>query len=393
MLTYSVKLSFASQEEKDRLFKTLEGQRFAFNEASKVHFGDGKTKIKNSIVELHAKFYKEFRKNNQECMADIVIAGEQECLSSYRSVKSNKHKIDKPISKKRLSCRLNKNLYRLDLVNKRIKLSCFGGKRIWANLQCYDKVNDLISKYDVCDPLLFEKDSEIWLALTFKVEARGINKIETAIGVDLGLRRTASTSEGKIFHDKEYLKNKRKIRFQKRQLQSCVHTKKSKSAKRKLKKLRRKESNQTKNFCHHLCNQILKTDANVIVIEDLSQIKNPKNSKKKKYKKLNNKFSQAPFHKIRTYLTYKALLAGKRVEVINPSFTSQIDWRTSKKDGERRGCRYIGADGVILDADLNAANNIAMRSKLPVSSITLCKGLDGQAIVNSPIVRHCLDNI
>jgi putative transposase len=379
MLTYSVKLSFASQEEKSRMIKTLEGQRFAFNEASKIHYGDGK-KRKNSIVELHGKFYKEFRINNKESLADFTIQAEQECLSAYRSIKSNKHKVEGPITKKRLSCRLNKNLYTFDLANKRIKLTCFGGKRIWATLKTYEKFNELLTKYGVCDPLIYERSSQLWLAVTFNNPEVGLISAEKAIGVDLGIKRVAATSEGKIITDKEYLKNKRKIRFLKRQLKSVITTRKSKSAKRHLKKLRRKESNQTKNFVHKLTNNILNTDANIIVIEDLSQIKNPKNKNKKKYQNL-NKISQVPFHMIRAYLTYKAPLKNKRVEVINPSYTSKIDFRTGITDGERKGCRYYGKDGIILDAELNACNNIVLRSKLPDSCKVLHSALDGQATV------------
>jgi len=46
-------------------------------------------------------------------------------------------------------------------------------------------------------------------------------------------------------------------------------------------------------------------------------------------------------------------------------------------------CRYVGVDGKILDADINAANNIRNRYlQLPYSK---CKNLmEGQAIVNEP---------
>ena len=64
----------------------------------------------------------------------------------------------------------------------------------------------------------------------------------------------------------------------------------------------------------------------------------------------------------------KAQLSGKRVETVSPVNTSQIDSRTGLKDGERRGRRYVCRDGVVLDADWNAAVNIVNRSKHPVSS-------------------------
>lgn len=381
LITYNIRLTFENQEEKQRLLLTLEGQRHAFNEASKIHFGKGGKRV-NSIVELHAKFYKKFRLANPNLIADFVSAAENECLASYRTVKSNKHKISSPIEKKRLSCRLNKNLFVFDLSNSRIKLSCVGGRRIWCGLKLYDKAQSLFQQYRACDPLIFERNGDFWLAVTFDNPPIGINSPEKAIGIDLGIRRIISTSDGKIYQDKKYLKEKRYLRYLKRELQRSKSLG-SKSARRHLKKLRRKEANKTKNFCHHLANAILRSNANVIVIEDLAKIKERKG--KNKYKNM-NKISQVPFYMIKQFLTYKAPMHGKRVEVICPRDTSRIDFRTGVKDGERKGCRYYGKDGVVLDADLNAANNIVLKSKHPDSCKVMSQALDGQAIVTSPIV-------
>lgn len=381
MLTYSVKLIFESQGEKSRMIKTLEGQRFAFNEASKVRFEKMK---KNSIIELHELFYKSFRSKNPDIPADIVVSALNDCLSKYKSVKSNKQKISKPISKKALSIHLNSNLCRFTKIDKgEIKITAIGGKRILAKLDLYDKVKDLIKTKEMKHPSLYIKNGEIYLGLVFDIKGAVFNENEKVIGVDLGIKRIAATSEGKIFTDKKYLKEKRKLRYLKRQLQSCG----SKSAKKHLKKLKRKEFNKNKNFVHHLTNAILDTTANVIIIEDLSQIKAKKG--KKKYQNL-NKISQVPFYKIKEFLTYKAPLRGKRVEVVCPSYTSQIDFRTGIKDGKRQGCRYYCKDGIVLDAELNASNNIAIRSKLPISSLALCQGLDGQAVVIRPNVGNSL---
>ena len=92
-----------------------------------------------------------------------------------------------------------------------------------------------------------------------------------------------------------------------------------------------------------------------------------------------------PFYQLLTILTYKAVLLSKQVITVCPSYTSQIDHRTGLKDGIRQGCRYIGKDGFIQHADINAAMNIANRSKRPISQCL--KPLTyGQAVVNQPIV-------
>ena len=63
-------------------------------------------------------------------------------------------------------------------------------------------------------------------------------------------------------------------------------------------------------------------------------------------------------------------------------YTSQLDYR-GLDNGKRKGCRYYAIDGKVLDADLNASNNIGLRYNK--HSIT-CSALDGQVKVKSPIV-------
>ena len=64
--------------------------------------------------------------------------------------------------------------------------------------------------------------------------------------------------------------------------------------------------------------------------------------------------------------------------------TSQLDHR-GLDNGVRKGCRYYALDKVVLDADLNAANNITFRYDKEHS--ISCSALDGQVVVNQPIVR------
>ena len=52
---------------------------------------------------------------------------------------------------------------------------------------------------------------------------------------------------------------------------------------------------------------------------------------------------------------------GSALALVNPAYTSQIDSRTGLLQGKRRGDRFHGWDGVVLDADTNAARNILQR--------------------------------
>ena len=52
---------------------------------------------------------------------------------------------------------------------------------------------------------------------------------------------------------------------------------------------------------------------------------------------------------------------GSALVLVNPAYTSQIDSRTGLLQGKRQWDRFYGMDGVVLDADTNAARNILAR--------------------------------
>ena len=74
-------------------------------------------------------------------------------------------------------------------------------------------------------------------------------------------------------------------------------------------------------------------------------------------------------NRFRKMLTHKATLVGRQVVSVSPTWTSQMDCRTDKRDGERHGCRYYCKDGIVFDADWNAAVNIAQRANHPTSIV------------------------
>lgn len=133
-----------------------------------------------------------------------------------------------------------------------------------------------------------------------------------------------------------------------------------------------------RNQTHLIANTILQTSADTLVLENLKSIKVKKHRNQNK-----NRISQVPLFELRRILTYKAGHMGKHVMLVCPAYTSQIDCLTGKIEGERRGRRFYAKSGLVYDADINAAINIAKLSKLPYSQDNL---LMGQAVVTRPIV-------
>ena len=134
------------------------------------------------------------------------------------------------------------------------------------------------------------------------------------------------------------------------------------------------------------------TKAPVIVMERLKDVKKKTSRTKSGFKRKahNRRFAQIPLAKFQEFVRQKVQTAGKAVETVSPAYTSQTDSRTGRRDGVRRNRRYVCNDGVILDSDWNAAVNIALKSKHPVSSDSTpvdggLKPLSGQGAVNRPI--------
>lgn len=378
MLTYTTRL-VASPEDLAALKQVLVWERDVFNEASKAQFPEKK----RSIVVLHSKVYAAVRKSRPEIPSGVVVRAEHACLSAYRTVRKNRHELETAIEKRALSIRLDSNLYskrgkRFATANRTsVRIKTSQGRKTFG-FALYPRLEEMLERHPYADPLVFEREGELWIALSFDVASDRKVKQSLALGVDMGCRVTAATSDGRLIMDKQFAKEQRRLRYLKRELKRAKGQG-SNSAKRHLKKLRRKEANKNRNQTHHVANAILKTEADTIVLENLKSIKVKKHRGQNK-----NRISQVPLYELRRIITYKAGHMGKHVMLVCPAYTSQTDCLTGKRDGARRGRRYYAKSGLVYDSDINAAVNIAKLSKLPVSQGNL---LDGQAVVTRPIVQ------
>ena len=386
-ITYNIKLKFSDQKDYDFWLDMLYKQRNIYNFASNLVFDK---KPNTMIKEYHDLLYDKIKEKFQ-VSSQTIIRTEKDILSTYRSIKSNKHKITVAPQKKSLSLRLDQRMYS-NFNKKSIRLiSSQSHKRCVVNLRLYPKVEELFDNYQTCDPLIFYRNNEFYLSVSFRIPEK-VKQNENILGIDMGCRRLVTTSDGDCILSRDFNRQKRKIRYLKRILNS--KKKNSHSARTKLKNLCKKEHNISKQYIEKSVNTILKnTDKSIIVIEDLSRIKQ---TTKKKYGTHNNRISQIPFYMFKQILSYKAPLYGKEVKTVNPYMTSQTDSQTGKWKGERKGCRFYSVNGLVYDADWNAAINIAKKSvKHPISYKVPYDGalniLNRQVDVNLPKVSK--DNI
>ena len=360
ILAYNIKLK-ADERQIEHWRELLSQAAQAYDLCSRI---TSEKKLPYSRVAIHNECYDILRKNFPTLTSQQVIRVQCEVCSAYKARKANRHKGDIP-TKHGLSMGLDKRLYS-NLNAESVSLTgADKGKRERYEFVRYARLDEMFRSYPAKDPTVFIRGGELYLAVPFEVQEKP-RVGDKAVGVDLGMRRLFVTSEGNAFSDKEHLKRRRRVRYLKRMLQS----KGTRSAKRHAIRLRRRERNMSKDMVNRAVNALIgSTSADILVLEDLSKIKQKTSKRKDGSVRTahNRSFSQVPLYHFKERLSQKAALLGKQVQTVSPTYTSQTDSRTGKRDGERHGCRYTCSDGKVLDADWNAAVNIALRANHPVS--------------------------
>jgi len=361
-LTYNAELQFKDSEALEYWLGLLNASRLAYNTCAKILFSK---KIHLDLKSVHNAVYYTLREQFPIIPSQGIIKIYKECISAFRAINSNGHIGHKIPEKTNCSMRLDKRLYSKMSIDGITLCSRKLNHRVIATLVKFPRLVELFKQYPTRDPLIFKRGNTFYLSIPFEVPEIPQHD-DTCIGIDMGERRFAITSDGLMFNDKEYNTRRRKIRYLKR----CLQKKGTKSANRHKRKLSHKEQNQSTDICNHIANAIIaSTTASIIVLEDLSNIKKNTSHSKEGFKKKshNRRISQIPFYKFKQILSYKALLHGKRVETVSPFMTSQVDCTTNKKEGTRKNRRFYCKNGTVLDSDWNAAINIARKSKHPFS--------------------------
>lgn len=365
VISYNTKLSFPSKETEARYKEVLEVEKDCYNYLSNQFDNIDFRHHRLSRYDVHYKYYKELRNKFPLLSSQMVLKVILETVGNWNTcIANNKVNFDTPI-KKHLSMILDKRLYN-KLTNKTVELTIPGFKRVQCSFQRYPHLQRLFELYKAQNCNIFYKNGQFWLTIQFDVPETELIDGE-ALGIDRGIRRIVTCSDGTGWINREFNRERRKLRY----LRRCLEAKNTKSANRHLKKLSKIERNRSKNEVHRVVNWLLAKDYTTYVLEDLSKIKRTTSKKtiqidgkntEVKRKKHNNRFGQIPLKEIQTTLEYKAPLLGKEVVTVEPAYTSRLDYR-GLPQGKRLGTRYYASDGELLDADGNAACNIVLRHR------------------------------
>jgi putative transposase len=179
------------------------------------------------------------------------------------------------------------------------------------------------------------------------------------LGVDLGIKMLATTSEADAFENPKALrKNLKKLaRLGRRHSRKVKDSKNKKKAARKLARHHASIANSRQNALHQATHAIAKTKPRVIVLEDLNVKGMMKN------RKLSRAVGDVGMYEFKRQITYKAEKYGSTINTVSRWFPSSktcscCGWVDEDQDLSDRTfiCEKCG---IVLDRDYNAALNLA----------------------------------
>lgn len=209
---------------------------------------------------------------------------------------------------------------------------------------------------------------KLYLACVCDIDDPELIKTRDVLGVDLGIVNIATDSNGKTYSGKAINRSRCKFSHRRRNLQR----KKTRSAKRKLKKISGKQARFQKDVNHCISKAIVadaQRTASAIALEDLSGIRKRVTARRHQRARLSN----WGFSQLRAFVSYKAAMAGVPIILVDPTHTSQTCpgcghvEKVNRKTRDDFLCKQCGLAG---PADAIAARNIRARALVNVPTVT-----------------------
>lgn len=355
-LTIKAKL-LAATEQHQSLKKTMEVFNDACNYISNRAF---KTKTFNQ-VKLHHLIYYDARKQFPELSSQFIVRAIAKVSDSYVAEKKRLHKFKKysaVVYDQRLLSFKRLSVASINSVDGRLKIPFIIGQ--------YRSLEGKSIKGQA--DLTFE-NNKFFLNIVIEFPDGTPFAPKDFLGVDKGIVNIATTSDNITFSGEQV----DKVRERLTKLKSILQKKGTKSAKRHLKKIAKKESRFRKDVNHSISKQIVsvaKDTQRAIALEDLSGIRLRQTVRRAD----RQRFGSWAFYQLDRFIEYKAKIAGVPVYYVNPrntSHTCSVCGFISKSNRKSQSIFSCLSCGHTAHADFNASVNIASK-----------------ATVNSPIAVH-----
>jgi len=327
-------------------------------------------------VELHRRTYYGLRGQYPQMPAQLVItarAKAREALQAARVRLRQGKKASCPRAS-RGTVRYDARSYTFRPPCREVSLATTAGRlHLSVTVPAYfQRYLEVMVGLDSAD-LVRYPDGQFWLHVVVTIPDPAVVEDPTVSAADVGISRVAVASHGRFFAGKRVKEHARKLFRQRRALQA----KGTRSAKRHLKRLRRRENRFRRDVNHRVSKRLVESlpPGSTLALEDLTDIRERVRARRKARRELHN----WPFAQFQQFVEYKAAGRGIRVVYVDARYSSQgcsrcgHIARSNRRSQSWFACRQCGYQ---LNADLNAARNLARRAT----------GAPGGLLVNQPIV-------
>jgi putative transposase len=352
-LTLKIKL-VTDQAQKQALLSTMHAYNAACDLVSRFAF---ENQVFNNYS-LHHALYKEIREKHN-LPSQLAVSVMSKVADAYKTELTKATKERRPLA----LCRFKKSgaivydarllsygkesFLSIKTLDSRLKLAC-----------CIYKPETL--PYFQGEADLLSVRGEFYLAQTYEAPKNSPLEIKGYLGVDLGIVKIATDSDGDFYSGATLEKKRQKYERHR----SAVKQKKTKNGRRRLKKVGDREARFRKDVNHQISKRLVEKASRTcqgIALEDLQQFFD----KTRVRQSQRAQRSSWSFFELRFFVDYKARLAGIPVVLVDPAYTSQACFACKHVDRANRKSQsefLCVACGHTQNADVNAAKNIAFRA-------------------------------